>query len=92
MLRQSWTPPLGNYFYGDEMDAIEFADRWVKGARDIWVVNFQDLSLTRDPEPVGDSWYSSSPVGAESLLGISWSSSRNPPDTFWCPPKTEIAL
>lgn len=92
MLRHGWTPPPGNYFYGDEMDTMEFADRWIKGACDIWVVNPQDLSLIRDPEPVGDSWYSSGPVGTESLLGISWSSSGNPPDTFWSPPKAEISL
>jgi hypothetical protein len=73
--------PLGNYFYEDSWSARDFADRWIKGDYEVWVVASSGLALLPDPEPVGKAWYTAEPVAVANLLGIEWSKDLQIPET-----------
>ena len=75
------TRPLGSYLYADEYAARSFADRNIKGAFDVWAVRSDCLQLQRDPEPVGDAWYSEQPIQPSALEGIAFSTDQQIPYT-----------
>lgn len=82
--------PLGNYLYLDEFAARAFADRNAPaGAIDVWAVDASGLALIRDPEPVGQAWYTSDPIPTERLLGIIFT---NDTDICWRPDREKDSL